>query len=415
MRIAIIGNSGSGKSTLARWLAAKSGAPLLDLDTVAWVPGRIAVPRAPADAENEVRSFCSGSKKWVVEGCYANLVNAALAFSPRLLFLNPGEEQCLANCRARPWEPHKYDSKDEQDTHLPFLLSWVGEYSSPRGGDVASRPCLVLRQLRRAEVRTPHPAGADAAIARSVDVDRLTPGATILRGSKMARSPFIGALVVSLIALHIVAIDNLRAQVPATAGHEHLTGVACVDVPPGEKRPEFGCFNIGAVTGLHFSQASVYWHLLAFPSREAAETAKTATAIVVEEDGRVWLSEFGPRNTAPQGGEPIALVGPLQLPAAKSYSAVLSYAVMRPGDSSRVHTHPGPEGWYVLAGEQCLETPAGADRTRAGGTMTVRPNIPMELHVTGTTVRRAFALVIHDSAQERGIPSAWKPSGACSR
>ncbi len=128
MRIAIIGNSGSGKSTLARWLAAKSGAPLLDLDTVAWVPGRIAVPRAPADAENEVRSFCSGSKKWVVEGCYANLVNAALAFSPRLLFLNPGEEQCLANCRARPWEPHKYDSKDEQDTHLPFLLSWVGEY-----------------------------------------------------------------------------------------------------------------------------------------------------------------------------------------------------------------------------------------------------------------------------------------------
>ena len=88
----------------------------------------IAVPRAPAEAENEVRSFCSGSEKWVVEGCYANLVNVALAFSPRLLFLNPGEEQCLANCRSRPWEPHKYDSKDEQDTRLPFLLSWVGEY-----------------------------------------------------------------------------------------------------------------------------------------------------------------------------------------------------------------------------------------------------------------------------------------------
>ena len=40
-----------------------------------------------------------------------------------------------------------------------------------------------------------------------------------------------------------------------TAGHEHLTEVACVDVPPGEKRPEFGCFNVGMVTGLHFSQA----------------------------------------------------------------------------------------------------------------------------------------------------------------
>ena len=86
---------------------------------------------------------------------------------------------------------------------------------------------------------------------------------------------------------------------------------------------------------------------------------------------------------------------------------------MRPGDNSRVHTHPGPEGWYVLAGEQCLETPAGANRARAGGTMTVESNIPMELNVTGTTLRRAFALVIHDSTQERGILSDWKPSGAC--
>ena len=231
----------------------------------------------------------------------------------------------------------------------------------------------------------------------------------------MAKASFIGLSVLFLVAFHIVPIDNLRAQVPGSAGHEHLTEVACVDVPPGEKRPEFGCFNVGTVTGLHFSQTSVYWHLRAFPSRKAAEAARSATGIVVEEDGRVWLSEFGPQSPAPRGGEAIAIVGPLQLPEAKSYAAVLSYAVMRPGDNSRVHTHPGPEGWYVLAGEQCLETPAGADRGRAGGTMTVRPNIPMELDVTGTTLRRAFALVIHDSAQERGIPSDWKPSGACSQ
>jgi hypothetical protein len=161
----------------------------------------------------------------------------------------------------------------------------------------------------------------------------------------MARTPFTGVLVLFLVAFQIVPVGHLQAQAPGTAGHEHLTEVACVDVPPGEERPEFGCFNIGVVTGLHFSQASVYWHLRAFPSRKAAEAVKSATGIVVEEDGRVWLSEFGPRNTAPRGGEAIAIVGPLQLPAAKSYAAVLSYAVMRPGDSSRVHTHPGPEGW----------------------------------------------------------------------
>jgi quercetin dioxygenase-like cupin family protein len=222
-------------------------------------------------------------------------------------------------------------------------------------------------------------------------------------------------LVLFLAAFPIAPIGPLQAQAPAAVGHDHLTEVACLDVPPGEKRPEFGCFNVATVTGLHFRQTSVYWHLRAFPSRKAAEAARSATGIVVEEDGRVWLSEFGPRDPAPRGGEAIAIVGPLQLPAAKAYAAVLSYAVMRPGDSSRVHTHPGPEGWYVLAGEQCLETPEGANRARAGGTATVRANIPMELNVTGTTLRRAFALVIHDSAQQRGIPSDWKPSGACSQ
>jgi hypothetical protein len=39
----------------------------------------------------------------------------------------------------------------------------------------------------------------------------------------------------------------------------------------------------------------------------------------------------------------------------------------------------------------------------------------MELAITGKATRRAFALVIHDALQERGIPSSWKPSGACGR
>lgn len=219
----------------------------------------------------------------------------------------------------------------------------------------------------------------------------------------------------SLVALLIVSVVDVWAQVPGSAGHDHLAEVACVDVPPGEKRPEFGCFNVGTVTGLRFTQASVYWHLHTFASRKAADAAKSPLGIVVEEDGRVWLSEFGERDSAPRGGESIAVVGPMQLPPATSYAAVLSYAVMRPGDSSRVHTHPGPEGWYVLAGEQCLETPAGADRARAGETTSAPANVPMELTVTGKMLRRAFALVIHDSTLSRGMNSDWKPSGACSR
>ena len=225
----------------------------------------------------------------------------------------------------------------------------------------------------------------------------------------VARTPLIARLMLFLVAFHIAPIGNLWAQVPGTPRHDHLTEVACVDVPPDEKRPEFGCFNVGMVTGFHFSQASVYWHLRTFPSRKAAEAREECHGNRVEEDRRVWISEFGDRNSAPREGKFIALVGPLHLPSAISYAAVLSYAVMRPGDSSRVHTHPGPEGWYVLEREQCLETPAGANRARAGRTASVPSNVPMELNVTGKTLRRAFALVIHDSLRRGVYPLTGNP------
>lgn len=136
MRIAILGNSGSGKSTLAQRLADNVGAAVLDLDTVAWEPGKIAVPRDPAAAAADVQAFCASHRTWVVEGCYAGLVAATFTFTPKLIFLDPGLEQCLANCRARPWEPHKYASKDEQDERLAFLLQWVADYYT-RDGDLS--------------------------------------------------------------------------------------------------------------------------------------------------------------------------------------------------------------------------------------------------------------------------------------
>jgi adenylate kinase family enzyme len=133
MRVAILGNSGSGKSTLAAALAAAGGVPCLDLDTIAWEPGETAVPRDDELARADVRVFCRRNPHWVVEGCYATLIEAALECAPTLLFLNPGLDACLANCRSRPWEPHKYASQKEQDANLKFLLSWVADYYTRTG------------------------------------------------------------------------------------------------------------------------------------------------------------------------------------------------------------------------------------------------------------------------------------------
>lgn len=133
MRIVLLGNSGSGKSTLAGAIARAFGLPTLDLDTVAWVPGQIAVARDRAEALADVAAFGAAHEGWVLEGCYAGLVQAALPFSPLLIWVDPGADACLANARSRPWEPHKYASKEAQADKLEFLLAWIRDYDTREG------------------------------------------------------------------------------------------------------------------------------------------------------------------------------------------------------------------------------------------------------------------------------------------
>ena len=156
MRVAIVGNSGSGKSTLASEITAAHTVVSLDLDTVAWEPGTIAVPRSAEASARDVTAFCSSRDRWVVEGCYAGLVQETLEHSPILLFVDPGVDACLANCGRRPWEPHKYGSKAEQDEKLEFLLSWVREYYS-RDGDLSlTRHESLFEQYRGPKLRLAH-------------------------------------------------------------------------------------------------------------------------------------------------------------------------------------------------------------------------------------------------------------------
>ncbi len=131
-KIVIFGNSGSGKSTLAARLARESGFATLDLDTIAWenvIPPR---RRPPADSLPELASFMGGHGNWIVEGCYADLAAAAVTRCSQLIFLNPGADACIANCRARPWEPHKYPSREAQNANLEMLIGWIRDYETRR-------------------------------------------------------------------------------------------------------------------------------------------------------------------------------------------------------------------------------------------------------------------------------------------
>jgi len=128
LKLLVFGNSGSGKSTLARALGVRHGLEHLDLDSIVWEPGQIAVQRAMNHIHDDLDAFIARNATWVIEGCYAELIERALPACSKLVFLNPGPEACRRNNERRGWEPHKYASKEAQDGMLPFLQSWVADY-----------------------------------------------------------------------------------------------------------------------------------------------------------------------------------------------------------------------------------------------------------------------------------------------
>ncbi|MBQ7860078.1 MAG: DNA topology modulation protein FlaR [Faecalibacterium sp.] len=71
MKIAIIGYSGSGKSTLAKKLGVMSGAPVLHLDRVHWLPGWQERPREEELAM--VTQFLNENGAWIIDGNYSAL------------------------------------------------------------------------------------------------------------------------------------------------------------------------------------------------------------------------------------------------------------------------------------------------------------------------------------------------------
>ena len=128
-KIVIFGNSGAGKSTLARQLSEKENLPHFDLDTIAWKP-TIPPERLPvAESQQAIDSFLADNPAWVIEGCYSDLLELVMPEASEIIFLNVPVETCLTNARNRPWEPHKYPSKEAQDANLDMLLNWITEYT----------------------------------------------------------------------------------------------------------------------------------------------------------------------------------------------------------------------------------------------------------------------------------------------
>ena len=75
-RIVIYGNAGSGKTTMARKLAREFELAHLSLDDICWAAA--GVRRPLSDSIVALEAFIDAHAEWVVDGCYGDLIEAAL-------------------------------------------------------------------------------------------------------------------------------------------------------------------------------------------------------------------------------------------------------------------------------------------------------------------------------------------------
>lgn len=185
--------------------------------------------------------------------------------------------------------------------------------------------------------------------------------------------------------------------------------------PATQRTSELGCWILSDQSVGRPSRAAVYWHLDSYRDSLQAERARGERGVVIKALGKAWLMTIDTAGWRPsRPGVHVADIGPLHVTAGKEYAATFMEAIMTPGMTSAVHRHSGPEAWYTIAGETCLETPNGKLLGSAGHPTIVPEGPPMFLTATGKRQRRAIVLILHDAAQPpTTMEKEWKPKGLC--
>lgn len=218
-----------------------------------------------------------------------------------------------------------------------------------------------------------------------------------------ARSMFISCLFLLL-------CTSLFAQGAATPGDP------CK--PASARTQQVGCWILADNRVGKLTKPEVYWHLDTYPTRFAAQADKGPTGTVVESFGKVWLMTIEHKDWRSPHGTRVAEIGPLPVVAGEKYSAQFMEADFTPGMTAPTHLHSGPEAWYAVGGETCLETSDGRMQiSRIGGSPVIVPmGLMMHLTAIGTVERQSIVIILHKSSERpTTIVHDWTPKGLCKR
>ena len=163
----------------------------------------------------------------------------------------------------------------------------------------------------------------------------------------------------------------------------------------------------------------LYWRVENFPTVAAAKVAvgpdgwnpasvsyETTTSLIAEVAGKVWVVTLGAKGASTPGGTKVAEVGPVQPITAPEYLLRLNYGSGPPGAKTPVHSHPGSESFYVVAGRLGQRTPHGVAHVEAGHTMNGHEaGMAMEVFNAGTTDLTALIMFVVDATKPFSVPA----------
>lgn len=144
----------------------------------------------------------------------------------------------------------------------------------------------------------------------------------------------------------------------------------------------------------------LYWRVETLPSVEQAKAAESATAMVVEVAGKVWLLTLAAPGGSTAGAVKVAEIGPVPPLEAPEYLLRVNLGGGPPGAKTPVHTHPGSESFYVVTGKLGQTTPQGESHVDAGHAMNGKgADVPMEVFSGGTTDLQALVMFVVDATK----------------
>jgi quercetin dioxygenase-like cupin family protein len=190
-------------------------------------------------------------------------------------------------------------------------------------------------------------------------------------------------------AVPAVAIALLGLLVPATAWAQKLEVTPVVEKKVAQ-----------------LPEGELFWQIETFPTLAEAEAAAGPTSLAAEASGKAWLFTLGAEGAPGHGGTPVAAIGPVPRITASEYLLRINRATGAPGAKTAIHSHPGPEAFYVLAGRMTQRTAQGTIDLEAGeGTPGHGADTAMEVSSSGTEDLDQLVMFVVDATKPFSTPA----------